>query len=320
MVTMLAKIPPDSYRDGHLKSDYNHMNKVFFLLTACLILSVSAQAQYYPFGSEFKCSCEAEDSLAFLNAKEKLDKTLFELRKSGKVYNYNVNSTIEKSDESDSTRFTIVLFEKDEAAFKATTQSWEDSNPEILSFLEEKCPSRKDTQLWNKSVSMPVIKDMSALVVDVLEVDHKPDPTLEYKIVADFTAFNKLDPKDDESYKIKPEEVNWGLGQLGRQINLHVAAGIPQENIKLVAAVHGVSSQSFMTNEAYNAMYQMDNPNLALINELHEAGVEFLLCGQSLGAIEKKDLLPFAKVTLTAQTTLSEFQMKGYGLKILKND
>jgi intracellular sulfur oxidation DsrE/DsrF family protein len=296
------------------------MKKLLFLLTACLILSVSAQAQYYPFGSEFKCSCEAEDSLAFLNAKEKLDKTLFELRKSGEVYNYSVGSTIEKSDNGDSTSFIIVLFETDESAFKTTTQRWEEANTEILSFLQEKCPNRTDKQLWNKSVSMPLIKNMSALVVDVPEVDYKPDPSLEYKIVADFTAFNKLDPKDDESYNIKPEEVNWGLGQLGRQINLHVAAGIPQENIKLVAAVHGVSSQSFMTNEAYQEMYQMDNPNLALINELHEAGVEFLLCGQSLGAIEKKDLLPFAKVTLTAQTTLSEFQMKGYALKILEND
>jgi intracellular sulfur oxidation DsrE/DsrF family protein len=296
------------------------MKKLLFLLTTCLILSFSAQAQYYPFGSEFKCTCETEDSLAFVNAKEKLGKSLFELRKSGSLYNYIISNRIEKSDAGDTTIFSIVLFEIDEPTFKATTQTWEEANPDILSFLEEKCPSRTDKQLWNKSVSMPLIKDISAMVVDVPNVDYKPDPNLEYKIVADFTAFNKLDPKDDESEKIKPEEVNWGLGQLGRQINLHIAAGIPKENLKLVAAVHGVSSQSFMTNEAYQEMYKMDNPNLPLINELHEAGVEFKLCGQSLGQIEKKDLSPFAQVTLTAQTTLSEFQMKGYALKVLSND
>lgn len=296
------------------------MKKVLFLLTACLILSFSAQAQYYPFGSEFKCSCEAEDSLAFVNAKEKLFKTLSELRESGKVYNYRVSTSIEKSDSGDSTSFMIVVFEKDESAFKTSTQTWEEANPEILSFLEEKCPSRTDKQLWNKSLTFPLIKNMSSMVVDVEEVDYKPDPSLEYKIVVDFMAFTKLDPKDDESYKIKPEEENWGLGQLGRLFNLHVAAGIPQENIKMVAAVHGVSSESFMTNEAYQEKYKMDNPNLGLINELHEAGVEFLLCGQSLGEIEKKDLTPEAKVTLTAQTTLSEFQMKGYALKMVIND
>ena len=158
------------------------------------------------------------------------------------------------------------------------------------------------------------------MVLTIKEVDYKPDPSLEYKIVVDFTAFNQLKPEEKENYEIKPEEVNWGLGQLGRQLNLHVGAGIPKENITLVAAVHGIASKSFMTNEAYNKMYQMDNPNLDLLTMLHEAGVEFLLCGQSLGEIDRKDLLPFAKVTFTAQTTLSEFQMKGYALKILEND
>jgi intracellular sulfur oxidation DsrE/DsrF family protein len=297
------------------------MKKVLFLLTACLILSVSsAQAQYYPFGSEFKCSCEAGDSIAFQNAKTQLDQSLSELVQSGKLYNYRVASTIKKSEEGDSTEFIIIFFEADDASFQATTKRWEESNPKILSFLEEKCPTRTDKQLWNKSVSFPMIKNRSSMVVDVPEVDYKPDPSLVYQIIVDFTAFNKLKPEEKENYEIKPEEENWGLGQLGRQINLHVAAGIPIENIKLVAAVHGASSRSFMTNEAYQKMYKMDNPNLALIQELHGAGVEFKICGQSLGPIEKKDLLPITQVTLTAQTTLSEFQMKGYGLKLLSND
>jgi intracellular sulfur oxidation DsrE/DsrF family protein/spore coat protein CotF len=295
------------------------------LLIICLsaFISFSAQAQYYPFGSEFKCSCEAEDSLAFINAKEKLDKTLSELQKSGELHFYGVNTTIEKSDAGDSTSFSVMLLELDDSAFKATTQIWEETNPEILSFLMEKCPTRIDKKLWDKAISMPVVKNMYAMVINVDEVDHKPDPTMEYKIVVDLTAFTKLETKDDDDDdddKIKPEAVNWGLGELGRQLNLHVGAGIPQENIKLIAAVHGNSSKSFLTNEAYNEMYNMDNPNLDLLNELNEAGAEFMLCGQSLGEIEKKDLMPFAQVTFSAQTTLTEFQMKGYVLKILKND
>jgi intracellular sulfur oxidation DsrE/DsrF family protein len=276
------------------------------LLIICLsaFISFSAQAQYYPFGSEFKCSCEAEDSLAYVNAKEKLDKTLSELQKSGELHFYLVNTAIEKSDTGDSTRFSVVLFELDDSAFKATTKTWEETNPEILSFLTEKCPSRTDKQLWDKAGSVPVVKNMSAMVINVDEVDHKPDPTMEYKIVVDLTAFSKLDTKDGDDNnpdddKIKPEAVNWGLGALGRQLNLHVGAGIPKENIKLVAAVHGSSSKSFLTNEAYNKLYNMDNPNLDLLNKLNEAGVEFMLCGQSLGEIEKKDLIPFAQVRAT---------------------
>ncbi|WP_339704494.1 DsrE family protein [Algoriphagus aquimarinus] len=296
------------------------MKKFLFLFTTCLIFSVSAQAQYFPFATEFKCSCVAEDSLAFLNAKEKLDNTLAALQKSGAVYHYGVSTDIEKSDEGDSTRFSVVFLELDEAAFQVNTQNWEESNPEILSFLTEKCATRTDKKMWDQAVSMPVIKSVPAMVLTIKEVDYKPDPSLKYKIVVDFTAFNQLKPEEKENYEIKPEEVNWGLGQLGRQHNLHVGAGIPKENITLVAAVHGIASKSFMTSEAYNNMYQMDNPNLDLLTKLHEAGVEFLLCGQSLGEIDRKDLLPFAKVTFTAQTTLSEFQMKGYGLKILEND
>ena len=62
-----------------------------------------------------------------------------------------------------------------------------------------------------------------------------------------------------------------------------------------------------MTNEAYQAKHEMDNPNIKLIDQLSKAGVEFMICSQLLGDIEKADLLPNVKLTLTAQTVLSEY-------------
>ncbi|HCW06429.1 MAG TPA: hypothetical protein DGG95_03575 [Cytophagales bacterium] len=59
-----------------------------------------------------------------------------------------------------------------------------------------------------------------------------------------------------------------------------------------------------------------------MIEELSNAGVRFLMCGQSLNWMgDKKEMLvPQAKVSLTAQTTLSSYQLKGYALKMEKND
>ena len=295
------------------------MKKLLFLFFAVGI-TFSAQAQYYPFGSDFKCSCEAEDSIAFVGVQAELNKSLLSLQKADKLYGYDVSFHVDKSDEGDSTHFSVMLLAQNEKEFKSLTKQWEKDNAKVAQVFKEKCPTRTDEQFWEESVSLPVVKNMSAMVVDVNEVDYKPDPNTEYKVVIDFTVFAKLDPDEEHSHDIKPDAVNWGLGEIGRLINLHAGAGIPQKNIKFVAAVHGLSSQSFMTNEAYNKMHKMDNPNIELLNELSAAGVEFMICGQSLGEVKKNDLLPLAKLSFTAQTILSEFQMKGYALKVLKND
>jgi intracellular sulfur oxidation DsrE/DsrF family protein len=99
-----------------------------------------------------------------------------------------------------------------------------------------------------------------------------------------------------------------------------VAAGIPKEKIHLVVAVHGFASRSFFNNDAYQKKYKLNNPNGAVIEELVNKGVKFLICGQSLAWMgdKKEMLMPQAKVSLTAQTTLSSYQLKGYALKSKK--
>lgn len=258
--------------------------------------------------------------MVFLDAKIQLAKSLSNLQKYDKLYGFDVSSFVDKGDDGDSTHFSVMVLAKDKAEFDALTKQWEKDNAKVLSLLKEKCPTRTDEQFWDQPILLPIVKNIAALVVDVNEVDYKPNPNMEYKVVVDFTVFEKIDPKEEDSRGIKPDVVNWGLGEIGRLINLHAGAGIPQKNIKFVAAVHGLASQSFMTNEAYNKMHKMDNPNIELLNELSAAGVEFMICGQSLGQIKKSDLLPLAKLTFTAQTVLTEFQLKGYALKVLKND
>jgi predicted peroxiredoxin len=62
--------------------------------------------------------------------------------------------------------------------------------------------------------------------------------------------------------------------------------------------------------------YKTDNPNVKLIEEMKKLGVKFIVCGQSMVFTDTKkdDLLPDIKISVTAQTALSSYQLKGYVL------
>ena len=164
--------------------------------------------------------------------------------------------------------------------------------------------------------SFPVIKSYKwANVMSVPDKSFKPDPTLKYNIVIDLTTGPKNE-KDSVNYK----SINWGFGEVGRKLNLHVADGIPQKNIDIVVAVHGFALFSMLNNEAYKKKYGVDNPSLALIDELKKAGVKFIVCGQAMNfmSVDSKDLIKGSTVGLTAQTVLTSYQTKGYLLQTIE--
>lgn len=157
------------------------------------------------------------------------------------------------------------------------------------------------------------------MVVAVKDVDEKPDPSLDYRIVFDLTFYAKA---DEEKENFDSSSINWGIADIGRIMNLHVTAGIPTSRLDFVVAVHAEALPSFLNEETYQKKYRTSNPNVKLIKELSDAGIKFLVCGQSLTwmGYAKSDLVPQAKVTLTAQTTLSQYQLKGYALKQISSD
>ncbi len=71
---------------------------------------------------------------------------------------------------------------------------------------------------------------------------------------------------------------------------------------------------AFCTNVHYKEKYKLDNPKLKLIGDLKNTGTRFITCGQAMAfkKINKEDLLPYVKISLTAQTVLSGYQLKGY--------
>lgn len=158
--------------------------------------------------------------------------------------------------------------------------------------------------------TFPAIKSAKwAGVVPVEAIEEKPDPNMEYKLLFELSGF--AIKGQDSSAKT---DINLGLSEVARQINLHEANGIPRKNINIVIVTHASALYCFLTNEKYKKKYRVDNPNIPLIKELQNYGVKMLVCGQAMTFLnlELEDLVPGIKQVLTAQTVISSYQLKGY--------
>ena len=160
------------------------------------------------------------------------------------------------------------------------------------------------------SISYPAIKSSRwSGVVPVQGIDERPDPNIQYKLLFELTGFAV---KGQDS--LAKTDINAALGEVGRQINLHEANGIPRKNMDVVIVAHASALYCFFKNEKYKKKYGIDNPNIPLIKELQDYGVKMLVCGQAMTFfnVEMEDLVPGIKQVLTAQTVISSYQLKGY--------
>jgi intracellular sulfur oxidation DsrE/DsrF family protein len=292
--------------------------KILLIILFVFATSVlKAQTAYTQFSTIITCP---SDKIALADsAHKKIQKVLSAMSKEGLMINFNAN----KKEEKEKIKLIYSIPSENEENFNKIVKEWKArataSDPSLFKEFWQISPTSKDTVANIHKMMYPLIKSTYTGVVVVTGIDEKPDPNLDYKIIADLTAF----PESDKNKgKVDSTGMNWGLAEIGRLYNLHLAAGIPQNKIHFVVAVHANAMESFFNNEAYQKKYKMDNPNLARVEELSNAGVKFLLCGQSLTwwGFRKDMLLPQVKLTLTAQTTLSSYQMQGYALKVLRND
>jgi len=101
-------------------------------------------------------------------------------------------------------------------------------------------------------------------------------------------------------------------------MNLHGVAGITKEQMNVAVVLHYTATPIVLNNVGYQKKYGVDNPNLKLIKQLNEAGVEFYICGQSLVARKYafEDVNPDVTIALSMITTVTEYTMKGYSLLV----
>lgn len=148
----------------------------------------------------------------------------------------------------------------------------------------------------------PIIKSYGS-VWEVPNAQEKPDSKMDYKILVDIT-----DAAD------KPDSLNAYLEAAATLYNLHAVGGVPAKNIHMVVVLHKMATYSIFTNEKFQQKFKTDNPNLALVKELSDAGVKFFTCGQTLirGKIAENEITPEVKVATSALTTLTTYMLKGY--------
>jgi intracellular sulfur oxidation DsrE/DsrF family protein len=69
-----------------------------------------------------------------------------------------------------------------------------------------------------------------------------------------------------------------------------------------------------LNQEKFRNKYGKDNPNLELMQLLSDYGVELYVCAQATAAkdIERADMNPYVKSSLSALSVLSNYQLNGY--------
>ena len=139
---------------------------------------------------------------------------------------------------------------------------------------------------------------------DVPGAHELPDPNMTYKVVFDIgKAAAKLD------------EVNPGLIVAARYFNTLAKNGVSADHRKIAIVLHQDATEIIQNNDAFKARNGgHDNPNVALIQSMKKAGVDFRVCGQSVLAhkIDPKNIMPEIELDLWALTTLTTLELRGY--------
>jgi intracellular sulfur oxidation DsrE/DsrF family protein len=140
--------------------------------------------------------------------------------------------------------------------------------------------------------------------IDFPNEHEMPDPNLTYKIVFDIAKG-----------AAKIDDVNPGLTVISRYFNTLAKGGVPADHRKFVVVFHQEGTEIALTNAAYKALKDgHDNPNIALLHSMKQAGIDFRVCGQGvLGRkIDLATINPEIQIDQWAMTTITTLQLRGY--------
>ncbi|MGB6451595.1 MAG: DsrE family protein [Steroidobacteraceae bacterium] len=148
----------------------------------------------------------------------------------------------------------------------------------------------------------PVIKDYGG-VHPRSDLPAGTAPGVEYKVIADVTQASP-----DHS------KVSGSLVRLARLVNLLAYAGVPAADVHIAAVIEGEAGYAAFSNAAYRKRFNVDNPNLALLHELKQSGVELMVCSQAMAenGLADSDISPDVQITLSALTDFAVYGERGY--------
>lgn len=138
---------------------------------------------------------------------------------------------------------------------------------------------------------------------DIPGAKELPDPGVDYKVVFSVAA------------NAKPDEIHPTLKTMALYLNTLAHNGVPANHRHIAAVFHQGGGDAVLANDVYKTRHNgVDNPNIAMLHELKQAGVELRVCGQGLlgKKLEPSQVLPDVQVDLWAMTTMVNLQLRGY--------
>ena len=133
--------------------------------------------------------------------------------------------------------------------------------------------------------------------------EHVAPKSMVYKVSWDVTAGAE-----------KPDSATNGFRVPANFLMMTDTSGIPRKNVHLAIIVHGTATRSLLQNDAYKAQTGVNNPNIPMLEALHAAGVQVIVCGQALlnRNVPREQLLPFVKVSISATLARAVLGAQGY--------
>ena len=118
----------------------------------------------------------------------------------------------------------------------------------------------------------------------------------------------------DVAKRADPDTRNRGFESGARFINMHVAHGVPADNIRVAVVVHGKAVHDLLTDASLEGRDMPANGSAAMVRTMLDAGVRFIVCGQSAAAygVTQEDLIPGVEMALSAMTAHALLQQAGY--------
>jgi len=127
----------------------------------------------------------------------------------------------------------------------------------------------------------------------------------------------------DQTYKVswdinvgsaKPGDPNVAFEVPPRFVNQAAVLGVPRANVQVAVVVHGTAGEELLAHDEYRARKGVDNPNIALLEEMSKAGVRIILCGQTAAnkKMPRDKILPFVLVAPSAAFAHAVLHQQGF--------
>jgi intracellular sulfur oxidation DsrE/DsrF family protein len=113
----------------------------------------------------------------------------------------------------------------------------------------------------------------------------------------------------------KTDELNPAIERVAKYVNLFHGGGKEPAEAQFAIVLHGDATLAVLNDDAYGKRFgTTGNPNLDCLHQLHEAGVEIYVCGQSLlkENANPDEVVVFADTAVSALTAVVNLQADGY--------